>query len=92
MLVKCPVCKGNPLAQTNAFEQLQDWPCMMCLGLGKVDNEIKCVCGRPAIRYAGMLLVCSNDDCVNTALGVQETKDAKENFANQWYEGYYIGE
>ena len=91
MIVPCPICKGNPLAVTNPFEQYMDWPCQTCLGKGTVDTEMQCACGRPAVRDVGTIMVCSNSDCIDTALGKQEDKPMPD-WRDTFYSSIYMGD
>jgi len=92
MIVKCPTCHGFPFAIASGNQHFQDWPCQMCLGSGKVDNEHVCYCGRPAIRQVGDTLICSSDECVDKVLGKTEQKPVLNVYNEWWGESYYVGD
>lgn len=42
--------------------------CGVCAGSGHLDNELKCHCGRPAIKHAADTVVCSLQACYEKAV------------------------
>lgn len=61
MLRPCPMCHGRPV--NNVFARLSNGPCTYCGGLGCVDTEAVCKCGRPAVIKIKDTKVCTRFEC-----------------------------
>lgn len=74
----CPLCRGRFVL--DAFAPKKDGECELCHGTKFVNPEYVCECGRPGIRSAGALIVCTQERCFERALG-QKKKDEKPTVA-----------
>lgn len=61
----CPMCKGRP--RNDVFSRLISRTCELCAGRGRVDTELKCVCGRPAVHKINTMQVCTRMECQKIA-------------------------
>lgn len=62
----CPMCGGRPT--NSVFARLRNPPCDFCGGGGKVDTELVCSCGRPAVRKTNGKDHCTRFECGKAAL------------------------
>ena len=69
MQARCPFCRG--------FGTYDGRVCGACLGIGRVDPENVCECGRPAIMQAGGGLVCSSTQCFEAATKPETTNEVR---------------
>jgi len=69
VIFPCPVCRGR--VAIDVFEQRLDGACRLCGGLGKLNTESMCRCGRPAVKVSGNVETCLNAGCIGDALRVQ---------------------
>lgn len=61
MIKPCPICKGRPV--NTVLSRLINGVCELCNGLGKVDTEKICECGRPATKTLAGKEVCTRYEC-----------------------------
>ena len=47
MIRICPMCRNRQV--NNVHARLANGPCDYCAGLGHVNTEISCKCGRPGV-------------------------------------------
>jgi len=62
MIKKCPKCKNTGWV-INPNEQFKDSICEFCSGLGTVDDEFVCSCGRPISRLVDGKEICGSVEC-----------------------------
>lgn len=63
----CPMCKGRH--PNNVFARILSTPCDFCGGLGVLDTESSCKCGRPAVRKLNENKICTRYECAKEVLG-----------------------
>jgi hypothetical protein len=87
MNVTCPTCFNRPFVVPSA--RLADPVCPMCGGMGEIDPDMMCDCGRPAVRTAADTFVCMDDVCYDAAIAplTDDQKRAKEQ-EEEWFKHY----
>jgi hypothetical protein len=66
----CPNCKGRFVLK--AFSQKGENPCELCDGTGFVNPDYVCECGRPGMKTAGAVVVCTQEQCFERATAEQK--------------------
>lgn len=61
MIKPCPMCLGRPV--NHVLARLINGPCSYCAGTGKVNTELTCKCGRPAVQLVETVRVCTRFEC-----------------------------
>lgn len=79
MIVDCHNCMGI------GFDG--DFKCKVCLGDRVLDTEAVCECGRPAVRWAGAMMVCSEEECYTLAM---KSQDFANKEGKSWTDGYGV--
>jgi hypothetical protein len=69
----CPFCKGRSV--NNVMARLISGPCELCNGLGQLDTEKVCGCGRPATKLLAGREICTRFEC---GVKVLEAKKKEE--------------
>jgi hypothetical protein len=87
MNVTCPTCFNRPFVLPSA--RLSDPVCPMCGGMGEIDPDMMCDCGRPAVRTAADTFVCMDEACYDAAIAplTDDQKRAKEQ-EEDWFKHY----
>jgi hypothetical protein len=57
----CPMCKGRPVNQIHA--RIGSAPCDLCNGMGVLNTEAMCKCGRPAVVKLNGVEICTRWQC-----------------------------
>lgn len=70
METRCPMCLGHPVNDPQA--RIKSQPCYLCGGLGTLDTDKICTCGRPAVKEAEGKWICVNFECLAALLKEKE--------------------
>jgi hypothetical protein len=65
-LKKCPMCFGRPI--NDVMARISSRPCSFCGGLGVLNTEASCKCGRPAVRKLNSVGICTRFECGRAVL------------------------
>ena len=57
MMVPCPQCRGHKFSSEDV--------CSLCSGLGEIDPNSRCVCGRPATEQRDGKPLCGRESCAD---------------------------
>lgn len=88
MIRPCPLCLGK--MDVRPLDQKYIRKCTMCDGLGKVNTENTCECGRPAVVLIGDTLVCTTKACQEKAVKAP-VDTSKVSVDHHYLMGFYHG-
>jgi len=55
------MCKGRQIC--DVFAHFMNGACNYCAGVGVLDTDVTCTCGRPAVLEMNGIHVCTRAEC-----------------------------